>query len=335
MSARIVVKETKIAPDDARREIVLRVFRFNAEFDVLPAYNDFALKVAQSETLLDALNRIKAETDATLSYRRSCRHGICGSCAVVVENQAALACKANLFDFADRYGEILTIDPLDKSLAIKDLIVDKTRFWESYRAVSPWLETPADDAPTQENLIAPETADRLNGADACIECGICFYGCPVVAANECFLGPAALTKTYRFVADIRDQAANDRLRFVDREKSGVWDCVKCYKCQESCPKALNPIEKIMRLRETGFERKTIGDSIASRHAKAFKTSIVKLGRLDETANVLESLGFFAALKHIRAAFAMLRKGKIPIGITKIDKLDEVKKLVKSASRSQE
>jgi succinate dehydrogenase / fumarate reductase iron-sulfur subunit len=249
-----------------------------------------------------------------------------------VENQAVLACKANLFELADRYGETLTIDPVDKTLAIKDLIVDKTRFWRSYRAVKPWLVSPINDAPSKENLIAPETADRLEGADACVECGICFYGCPVAAANEDFLGPAALAKAYRFAADIRDQSAEDRLRVVDQAKTGAWDCVKCYKCREACPKEVSPIDKILRLRETLFERGIASDWVATRHAKAFKTSIAKHGRLDETANVIESLGVFGALKLFREAFAMLRKGKLPIGAGRIDNLGEVRKLIKSVSR---
>ncbi|MDR2639589.1 MAG: succinate dehydrogenase iron-sulfur subunit [Helicobacteraceae bacterium] len=334
MSDRIIVKALKRLPIDNEREITLRIFRFNAEFDALPSYQDFTLKISRSQTLLDALNSVKSGADASLAYRRSCRHGICGSCAVFVENQAVLACKANLFELADRYGDTLRIDPLDKSLAIKDLIVDKTRFWESYRAVKPWLEASVGDAPKSENLIAPAATERLDGADACVECGACFYGCPVVAANGDFLGPAALAKAYRFVADIRDQNAPDRLRFIDRVKAGAWDCVKCYKCREACPKEVSPIDKILRLREMGFERGVNSDSVASRHAKSFKNSAFKSGRLDEAASVIESLGIFGALRHMREAFAMLRRGKLPIGAGKIDRLDEVRKLIKSASRKE-
>ena len=332
MGNKIVVKREKARFSAPRREIVFRVFRFSSEFDVLPFYADFALKVAKNEVLLDALNRIKAEIDPSLAYRRSCRHGICGSCAVKVENQALLACKANIFELADRYGEVLTIDPLDKKLAARDLIVDKTRFWNSYRAVSPWLEATIEEASAKENLVTPAETDRLGGADACVECGICFYGCPVVAANERFLGPAAFAKSYRFAVDIRDQTPLDRLRQVSGEKIGVWDCVKCYQCYETCPKEISPIDKITKLRAMIGAERVDQNSIAYRHARAFKTSLEKYGRLDEAANAIESAGFFGALKYIREAFAMLRRGKLPFGVKKIERLDEVQKLVKSASQ---
>ncbi|MDR2152235.1 MAG: succinate dehydrogenase/fumarate reductase iron-sulfur subunit [Helicobacteraceae bacterium] len=334
MGRKIVVRQTKTALVDARREIVFRVFRFNAEFDVLPHYDDFALKVSRGEVLLDALNRIKAELDSSLSYRKSCRHGICGSCAIKVENQAVLACKANLFALADRYGEVLTLEPLNKRLAPRDLIANKSGFWENYRAVNPWLEAEIDESSPKENLIPPAINDRLNGADACVACGICFYSCPVVAENDRFLGPAALAKSYRFAADIRDQALGDRLRLANSDRIGIWNCVKCYQCHETCPKEVSPIDKIIKLHAISAENNANVDSIAFRHAKAFKTSIQKSGRLDEAANVIESAGLFGALRHIREAFSMLRRGKLPFGVKKIDKLDEVQKLVKSASAPQ-
>ncbi|MDR1911952.1 MAG: succinate dehydrogenase iron-sulfur subunit [Helicobacteraceae bacterium] len=319
---------------NSSRVIAFEIFRFNAQYDILPTYKRYELKVKKSEVLLDALNRIKAEIDPSLSYRKSCRHGICGSCALKAQNQAVLACKANLFELADRYGDVLIIDPLDKSLAFKDLIVDKTRFWDSYRAVSPWLEAPIEDAPKKENLIEPKVADRLNGADACIECGICFYSCPAVAKNQEFLGPAALAKSYRFITDVRDQKMNDRLRFVDNQKIGVWDCAKCYQCYEVCPKEVSPIDKIIELRENSFSAGVAKDSIASRHAKAFLTSIAKRGRLDEAANVHASLGTFGALMRMREAFVMFKRGKLPFTPPKIEKHDEVKKLIDIASRSR-
>jgi succinate dehydrogenase / fumarate reductase iron-sulfur subunit len=333
MSERIVIKKDKNIVRDDKRLITLRIFRFNVENDILPSYENFDLNVSRSEVLLDALNTIKAEIDPSLSFRRSCRHGICGSCAVVVENQAVLACKANLFELSNRYGGVMKVNPLDKRLAVKDLIVNKKRFWDSYRAVSPWLEASIDDAPKKENIIAPPIAERLDGSDACIECGICFSVCPVASKNEAFLGPAALAKIYRFAADVRDQTINKRVSFANGEKIGVWDCVKCYKCRESCPKEVSPIDKIIKLHTIGFENDAQKDTIAVRHAKAFKTSIEKYGRLDEIANVRESLGVFGAALRVREAFAMLRRGKLPLSTPKIEKLDEVKKLIESSSRS--
>ncbi|GHV06506.1 succinate dehydrogenase iron-sulfur subunit [Campylobacterota bacterium] len=315
------------------REIVFKIFRFNAEFDYQPHYDSFTISVAQGEVVLDALSRIKAEQDTTIAFRRSCRHGICGSCALKVCGQSLLACKSNIFALADRYGETLTIEPLDTRLAVKDLIVDKTHFWQSYKKVKPYLIAAVDPAPKQENLILPEAVDRLDGADSCIQCGACFYACPVATENDRFLGPAALSKAFRFAADSRDNATIDRLRQIGEAGSGAWECVKCGECAEACPKSVSPIDKIAKLKNMSFERSCAPNSVATRHAEAFKTSVARYGRLDETASVIESVGIFGALKQTREAFAMLRHGKLPLITKKIGRLDEVKTLIAVASRT--
>lgn len=305
----------------------LQIFRFNADFDYQPHYQHYELEISEKEVVLDILNRIKADIDPTLSYRRSCRHGICGSCAVTVNNKSVLACKENIYQLVQSFGETLIIDPLDKRKAVRDLIIDKTDFWSSYRAVQPWLKAPISPAPAQEHLITPKIAAKIDGADGCVQCGVCYYSCPSVRVNERFLGPAALTKLYRFAADVRDNANRQRLDTANAAPSGIWECVKCMECHAACPKELSPVTKIAKLRQMTFASNNAPNTPATRHALAFKHSIVKFGRLDENANVRYSLGNFGALKHTKEAIKMLLHRKLPLKTPPISKLEEVRTLV--------
>ncbi len=315
------------------RKLTFKVFRFNAQVDVLPVYKEYHLEVRQDDVMLDVLNTIKWEQDSTLSYRRSCRHGICGSCGIKVNGRTILACKENVFHLADLFGTEMVIEPQSTKRAVKDLIVDKADFWGKYEAVTPWLEAPIDEHPESENLITPAVAHAIDEADYCIQCGSCFYACPAVAVNEDYLGPAALAKAYRFTADVRDTAKTQRLTQVDELGCGVWDCVKCNECAQACPKGVDPIGKITKLHNQIFQEGVSTDHVGSRHAVGFKHSIVRHGLLDEGELVRYSEGTFGVLKHLPEALAMAAKGKIvmPWNMPKSDKLDEIKKLVEISS----
>ncbi len=316
------------------QQVNFKVFRFNADEDYLPYYEDYNMEVTSEEVVLDILNRIKWDHDGSFSYRRSCRHGICGACAIKVNGRSTLACKESMNDMVDLFGSELVIEPLSKKRAIKDMIIDKADFWEKHAAVTPYLVADIDETPESENLVSPEDADKLDEADLCIQCGACHYACPVVAINEDFFGPAAFAAAYRFDADVRD-SADSRLKDVNEEKQGVWDCVKCFECAEACPKDINPIAKITKLHQMAFQEGIAKNNVAVRHAVGFKNSIVKNGVLDEGGLVLYSEGP-SIVKHIPVALRMFSKGKIvpPWGITKSDNLDEIKKLVKSSSTAK-
>ncbi|MDR3162802.1 MAG: 4Fe-4S dicluster domain-containing protein [Helicobacteraceae bacterium] len=314
-------------------EITFNIFRFNAQFDYTPRYQSYRLEVKENEVTLDILNRIKADIDSTISYRRSCRHGICGSCAIKVNNKAVLACKENIYKLVETFGDELFIDPLDRRLAIKDLIVDKTDFWQKYREIRPWQISEIASSPMSENLISPVVTERIEGADGCIECGACYYSCPASRVNERFLGPHALTKLFRFAVDIRDTATIERLDMVNAPASGIWDCVKCMECKAVCPKKISPIDKITKLHLQSFVRSRAPNNPATRHSKVFLRSIENCGRLDENVAVRYSLGFLA-LKHVKTALKMLRRKKLPKKTTPIERLDEVKKLIEIARRSR-
>ena len=287
--------------DTTQRNLTFRVFRFNSETDYLPTYHTFVVPVTEQDVMLDVLNKIKWDQDGSLSYRRSCRHGICGSCGIKVNGKSIIACKENVFALAKLFGDEMTIDPQNEKRAVKDLIIDKKDFWGKYDYVKPYLIAQIDEHPAKEHLIDPETAEMLDEADHCIQCGACYYACPAAEVNPAYLGPAALAKAYRFTADVRDQAKHQRLKDVNHLGSGIWDCVKCFECAEACPKGVDPIGKITKLHNQTFEEGVHESNVATRHAYVFKRSIEKHGPLDEADNVKYSEGIFGMPKHMPVA----------------------------------
>ncbi len=316
------------------QKVNFKVFRFNADKDYLPYYENYDMEVTSEEVVLDILNRIKWDHDGSFSYRRSCRHGICGACAIKVNGRSTLACKESMNDMVDLFGSELVIEPLSKKRAVKDMIIDKGDFWQKHESVTPYLVADIDEEPETENLVSPEDAEALDEADLCIQCGACHYACPVVEINDDFMGPAAFAAAYRFEADVRDDAES-RLANVNEEHQGVWDCVKCFECAEVCPKDINPIAKITKLHQMAFQKGIAKNNVAVRHAVGFKSSIAKRGVLDEGGLVLYSEGP-SIVKHIPVALQMFKKGKIamPWNIPTSDNMDEIKKLVESSSTAK-
>ncbi|MCK5111272.1 MAG: succinate dehydrogenase/fumarate reductase iron-sulfur subunit [Arcobacteraceae bacterium] len=318
------------------KKLKFRVFRFNKETDYLPYYDVFEMNVSKDELILDVMNRIKWEHDGSFSYRRSCRHGICGSCAVKVNGKATLACKDRVFDLVDTFGKELVIEPQDIKRAYKDMVIDKENFWNKYNSVQPYLVADIDEFPVEENVVTCHEAEQLDEADYCIQCGACFYSCPAVEVNPKYVGPAALVKAWRFNSDIRDTAVESRLENLQNLGSGIWDCVKCNECAEACPKDIDPIGKITKLHLQTFEKGLARDNVAVRHAVGFKWSIKKHGILDEGELVRYSEGNIGVMKHIPEAIAMFKKGKIvmPWDMPKSKNLDEIQKLVDSCSTAK-
>jgi succinate dehydrogenase / fumarate reductase, iron-sulfur subunit len=318
------------------RKLQFKVFRFNKDTDYLPHYDTFEMNVKDDELVLDIMNRIKWEHDGSFSYRRSCRHGICGSCAIKVNGKATLACKDKVADLVEIFGEELTIEPQDIKRAYKDMVIDKENFWNKYNAVQPYLVADIDEFPTEENIVSIKENEQIDEADYCIQCGNCFYACSSASVNPDFLGPAAFVKAWRFNSDVRDNAKEERIDAINQLGSGIWDCVKCNECAEACPKEINPIDKITKLHNQVFELGKANNDVAVRHAVGFKWSIAKHGILDEGELVRYSEGNISVLKHIPEAIAMYKKGKIvmPWDMPKSKNLDEIKKLVEIASTSK-
>ncbi len=319
------------------KKLTFRVFRFNTETDYLPTYINYEMEVTHEEVILDILSRIKDDVDGSFSFRRSCRHGICGICAIKVGGKAVLACKENVFNLVETFGEELVLEPLSIKRAMKDLIIDKDDFWVMHDKAKPYLISDVEEHPEHEHIVTPKEAEELLEADYCIQCGACHYACPVVELNDQFMGPAAFVKAYRFEADVRDDAHIERLEVINEENQGVWDCVKCFECAEVCPKDINPIEKITKLHNMVFAEGIAKNNIATRHAVYFKDSIAKHGQLNEAGLVIYSEKGYGMYKHLKVGMKMIAKGKAhinPFIVPKSKNLDEITKLVKISSTSK-
>lgn len=226
-----------------------RIYRFNPETDEKPYMQDFELDdVTPDMMLLDALLALKVQ-DETLSFRRSCREGVCGSDAMNINGRNGLACKTSLGDLK----EPVMIRPLPGQPVIRDLIIDQEPFFKQYRAVKPYLIT-HDADPEVERLQSPEERERLDGLYECILCACCTTACPSFWWNpDKFLGPAALLQASRFIEDSRDQATEERLDQLDSAYA-LFRCHTIMNCVEVCPKGLSPTKAIGRIKSRMVKR---------------------------------------------------------------------------------
>ena len=227
------------------------IYRFDPERDGTPTMQTFDLdndRLDKEMMLLDALLLLKSQ-DETLSFRRSCGEGVCGSDGMNVNGRNRLACITPLFSLKTP----IVINPMPGLPVIRDLVVDMEQFYKQYRAVKPYLVN-KDPEPEIEHLQSPAERDRLDGLYECILCGCCSTACPSFWWNpDKFLGPAALLQSWRFLADSRDQATDDRLANLD----GPFKLFRCHtimNCVEVCPKGLNPTQAIGRIKELMVKR---------------------------------------------------------------------------------
>lgn len=224
-------------------QVTLRIKRYNPEADVRPAFKEYQVDVENNDRVLDALNEIKWKQDGTLTYRRSCAHGICGSDAMRINGRNRLACKVLMGEL----GRKVTIEPLIGFHVIKDLVIDMDRFFDAYKSIKPYLI--ADDPPVgHERLQSQEDRDKFEDTTKCILCAACTTACPVTWTNDNFVGPAAIVNAHRFIFDSRDDGAAQRLQILN-EGSGVWRCRTIFNCTEACPreiKVTKAIEEVKR-----------------------------------------------------------------------------------------
>lgn len=229
-----------------RDHATVRIQRYNPDTDKEPMLQAFQVPMTPETTVLDALHYIKTELDGTLTYRRSCRHAICGSCAMNINGKNDLVCHRSLAESLDHTGAV-TIRPLPYLPIIKDLVVDRTSFWEQYKRVKPWL-VPPESVPEKEFRVSPEEVAALHNAETCIMCGACYSACQVVAMNKEYIGPHALLKSFLRVIDPRDTIPGERLEDVG-SGDGAYRCHTIFNCIDACPKGLNPTEAIETLRK--------------------------------------------------------------------------------------
>lgn len=229
----------------------IKIQRFNPDTDKKPTVQEFKVAMTRDTTILDALHEIKTHQDGSLTYRRSCRHAICGSCAMNVNGKNMLVCNTPLKDHLNKKGQV-TIRPLPYLPVIKDLVVDRTSFWEQYLRVKPWL-IPGDDVPEKEYRVSPEEVAALSNAEKCIMCGACYSACTVVGTNKSYIGPHALLKSFLRILDPRDAGAAERLEEVGTDE-GVYRCHTIFNCIDACPKNLDPTKAIETLRGLATKR---------------------------------------------------------------------------------
>jgi succinate dehydrogenase / fumarate reductase iron-sulfur subunit len=251
-----------MAPSNGSRpQAIVRVQRFNPDIDAKPYLQEFYVPRDQGTTLLDALHLVKHEQDGSLTFRRSCRHAICGSCAMNVNGRNILVCKTPLEGELDRQGRV-TIKPLPYLPIIKDLVVDRSTFWKEYVRVKPWL-VPPEDAPEKEFRLSPDEVAAIHNAETCIMCGACYSACQVVALNKSYIGPHALLKSFLRVLDPRDTIPGERLADVGTDE-GAFRCHTIFNCIDACPKNLNPTQAIETLRKLAQKRIAFEASRAER-----------------------------------------------------------------------
>jgi succinate dehydrogenase / fumarate reductase iron-sulfur subunit len=225
-------------------QVTLKIFRYNPEKDKRGHYETYKIEADENERVLDLMELVKGHYDGTLSFRRSCAHGVCGSDAMRINGANRLACKILVRDLGDK----ITIEPLLGLKVIKDLIVDMEAFFDNYKRVLPYFindsPLPADG---KERLQSPEQRARFDETTKCILCAACTSSCPSFWAEDDYLGPAALVTAHRFIFDSRDGAAAERLKIVS-ETSGVARCHTIFNCTLACPRDIQITKVIGELK---------------------------------------------------------------------------------------
>jgi succinate dehydrogenase / fumarate reductase, iron-sulfur subunit len=222
--------------------IVLRIRRFHPETDPAPHDGDYPLEIEPTATILDALIRVKSEQDGSLSFRKSCGHGVCGSDAMVIAGVERLACKTLVRDVAKGEGIVVTVEPLKHLPVQNDLMVDQREFFDRYRSVKPFLIN-EDAASGRERIQSPAERAAFDDATSCILCGACYSSCPIFEKNTAYLGPAALVSAARFVFDSRDRGLADRMTVLDHP-NGAWACENHFTCTRVCPREIKVTKNI-------------------------------------------------------------------------------------------
>jgi len=235
----------------------IRIQRFNPDVDRKPYIDEFQLEPGQDTTVLDALQMVKSYQDGSVTFRRSCRHAICGSCAMNINGSNMLVCNKPLAAVLDKKRRV-TIRPLPYLPIIKDLVVDRSSFWEQYLRIKPWL-IPPDNIPEKEYRVSPAEVEALDNAETCIMCGACYSSCQVIGLNKQYIGPHALLKAFLRVLDPRDIQPGERLEEL-AGSDGVYRCHTIFNCIDACPKNLNPTQAIETLRKLAQKRQALDEA---------------------------------------------------------------------------
>ncbi|HEY1975734.1 MAG TPA: 2Fe-2S iron-sulfur cluster-binding protein [Candidatus Baltobacteraceae bacterium] len=291
-------------------KIKLDLFRFDEAIDDVPHRDVVEIDVPETTTVLDALEHAKAEVDGSISFRRSCRSAICGSCSMNINGVTGLACKTPCNTVMDARG-VVKVDPMPNFQPMKDMVVHMDPFWDKYHRLKPYLQ-PADkdEDHERERRVSPEDMKKLVDVANCVMCATCYALCPVVSVDPAFAGPAAIAYAYRFIEDVRDGQRKARIAQISEDY--LWLCAHCYACSY-CPKHVDPNDRIIDVKRAAIKDRVMLDERGPRHALIVTKTIKQTGMLAETEVVLGTVGRFnvrGMLKVTPQALRMVASGKL-------------------------
>jgi succinate dehydrogenase / fumarate reductase iron-sulfur subunit len=251
-NSRIKKGRVHAAPADARNTRTFQVYRYDPDAGENPRVDSYEVDLDScGPMVLDGLIKIKNEIDATLTFRRSCREGICGSCAMNIDGTNTLACIKAIDDVK---GPV-KIYPLPHMPVVKDLVPDLTNFYAQYASIKPWLQAKTPPPPDRERLQTKQDQELIDEPSACILCACCSTSCPSYWWNsDRYLGPAALLQAYRWIVDSRDEATGERLDELE-DPFRLYRCHTIMNCTKTCPKELNPARAIGEIKQLLAERR--------------------------------------------------------------------------------
>jgi succinate dehydrogenase / fumarate reductase iron-sulfur subunit len=305
-------------------EYTLQIRRFDPQSGQAAYWDEHKVEMPETQSVLDAILEVKAVKDGSIGIRCSCQQAICGSCGVRMNGKPGLACNTHLEE-ASRRGHgtgwnppeegqqkpVIRVEPMGNMPVIRDLIVDMDAVhWKKIQRVTPWLIN-REPVPEREYIVPHANMVDVTQTMACIQCGACVSDCLAMEVDPLFTGPAALAKAYRFVGDPRDAEPFERLKDLAEDEHGIYDCTHCFNCIDACPKGVDPMSQIMRLRRRAGSDFDIEDrNNGYRHEHAFVKNIRRNGLLHEADLLADSYG---GKFHPRAVPELI--GTLPTGFT--------------------
>jgi succinate dehydrogenase / fumarate reductase, iron-sulfur subunit len=312
-------------------EYTLRIRRFDPQSGEAPHWDEHTVDMREQNSVLDAILHVRGEIDGSIGIRCSCQQGICGSCGVRMNGKPGLACNTHLDEAVERayrtgwnaseeaqQDTVITVEPMGNMPVIRDLIVDMDAVhWKKIQRVTPWLIN-KEPVPEREYVVPHDNMVDVTQTMACIQCGACVSDCLSMEVDPLFVGPAALAKTYRFVGDPRDAEHFERLKDLAEDEHGIYDCTHCFSCIDACPKGVDPMSQIMRLRRmSGSDHEIKDRNNGYRHEHAFVKNIRRNGLLHEADLLPDSYGgkfhphaVPELVSSLPTAFTALARGKM-------------------------
>ncbi len=308
-------------------QYTLKIRRFDPQSGEAAYWDEHTVEMPETQSVLDAILQVRDETDGSIGIRCSCQQAICGSCGVRMNGKPGLACNTHLGEAAERghgtgfnrdseqHNTVILVEPMGNMPVIRDLIVDMDAVhWKKIQRVTPWLIN-KEPVPEREYIVPHENMVDVTQTMACIQCGACVSDCLSMEVDPLFVGPAASAKAYRFVGDPRDAEHFERLKDLSEDPHGIYDCTHCFNCIDACPKGVDPMSQIMRLRRKSGSDHHIEDSNNGyRHEHAFVKNIRRNGLLHEADLLPDSYG---GKFHPRAVPELL--GSLPTAFTALSR----------------